>query len=55
MKYRQNEGNILIDVSPFAHQDLLQTHGGKKLIEKGNREWPAENKYNIGPSLIQTR
>lgn len=55
MKYRQNEGNILINDSSFAHQELLQIHGGKKLIEKSNREQPAENKYNNGPSLIQTR
>lgn len=52
MKYMQNGGNISIDVRSFAHQEPLDK--AKKIIEKGNREWPAEMKFNIGSSLIQT-
>lgn len=52
MKYMQNGGNISIDVRSSAHQELL--HKAKKMIEKGNREQPAEMKFRIGSSLKQT-
>lgn len=51
MKYMQNGGNISIDVRSFAHQKLL--HKAKKMIEKGNGEWPAEMQFNIGSSLYK--